>query len=170
MPEKLDVCKPFVRNNGKIIYPCGKIANSFPRFNIFIDNKEINDNGIIWGSQKNFIKPTTYNLNEITPPISWPKNTNLKNLNQNNRFVNWINIAAFDNFRKLHGKTFLKKGNHNISVTSDNKFNNDKLVLAQTSAFGVKNLFLSVSLLILGIFSFISSIFLLNTNFWGNSE
>ncbi|RVD92523.1 Cdc 50, partial [Tubulinosema ratisbonensis] len=161
IPENLDSCKPFIRNNNKIIYPCGLIANSFPQFKILIDKQEISDSGIIWNSQKNFIKPTSYDLNDIIPPISWSKNTDLKKLNQNKRFVNWINIAAFDNFRKLHGKIFLKKGNHTLNISSNKNYQNIKIVFAETSSFGVRNIFLSLSLIALGIFSLVSSVIIL---------
>lgn len=132
-------CKPLVRDDaGKIIYPCGLIANAmfndtFPnqmqRINpstgaqtstIPLTNKNIN-----WSSDKTRFKKTKYAPTDVVPPPYWHKQfpngyneTNMPNIHEWEEFQNWMRTPAFDKFARLIRRTDqgLQQGTYQIDV------------------------------------------------------
>ncbi|KAJ5164709.1 Protein of unknown function DUF284 transmembrane eukaryotic [Penicillium coprophilum] len=118
-------CDPLAVNTTaeKVYYPCGLIANSF--FNDTIgwprirdpnapendksgkEDYKMTDRGIAWDSDKELIKQTKYNLDEILPPPNWvwaSENGAYKevpNLHENEAFMVWMRTAGLPSFSKL---------------------------------------------------------------------
>lgn len=124
-------CKPLGTIDGKPIYPCGLIANSF--FNdtfstpILLNPTNSSESsqpyvfsseGIAWpGEAKKYattpIGPGGYgNLSDIVPPPNWrarfPDNYTEDNpppdLRADEHFQNWMRTAGLPTFTKLHGR------------------------------------------------------------------
>ncbi|OXB44630.1 hypothetical protein B1J91_D02442g [Nakaseomyces glabratus] len=104
-------------SEGKLIYPCGLIANSmfndsypFELQNVQDSNKNypLTNKRINWHSDKKRYKKTKYNHTEVVPPPYWAKafpngynETNMPNINEWEEFQNWMRPAAFDKQTKL---------------------------------------------------------------------
>ncbi|KAG0440969.1 Cell division control protein 50 [Dictyocoela muelleri] len=161
----LSNCAPLDRNNGKIIYPCGLIPNSFLQDNFFLyqNNKSviIFTKNINLDSQKNKIKKPGYSGNEIVKPPLWKKiKTNLKG---DEKFTNWINVSAFTPFRKLYGRiNGLKKGNYTLEIENTFKFGKKFVHIAESSFIGNKNYVLSTFMIINGFLAFITALYIVN--------
>ncbi|RVD92108.1 Cdc50 [Tubulinosema ratisbonensis] len=153
-------CAPLERNGEKVYYPCGLIANSFLQDKFTILGKDISTQNISWSSEIKNIKSTNYNLNEIEAPPLWQPYTSLPNLENNERFANWINLAPFNSFRKLYGKVYLEKGKYDFVVESDYPYGNKQIIFTESSWAGVKNYFLAITSIFCGIFM-ISGFFVL---------
>jgi len=173
-------CNPFDLINGKQIYPCGLIANSY--FTDSISNLvrddgkiyEFYESGISWASDKDKYK--NMNLDELTdeqisqyePPPNWKKanpelygngynRNNFPKLAEMERFQVWMRVAGLPNFRKLYGQnknTRLEQGIYTVEIkdTFDVKsFGGTKsIVISNASAFGGKNPFLGIGYIIVG--------------------
>lgn len=137
-------CDPFSTTNGKVIAPCGAIANSL--FNDTLTLKWRDEpgspivpllrTGIAWPSDKNikFRNPPnlTYALEKFSKPIAWTKELweldledESNNGFQNEDLIVWMRTAALPSFRKLyrlidHNQTNfrdgLKHGNYTLVV------------------------------------------------------
>lgn len=115
-------CDPLAVNTTaeKVYYPCGLIANSF--FNDTIGRPQILDpnapanetqyyemttKGIAWDSDKELIKNTKYNMEDVLPPPNWvwaSENGVYKenpNLHENEAFMVWMRTAGLPSFSKL---------------------------------------------------------------------
>lgn len=115
-------CDPLAVNTTaqKVYYPCGLIANSF--FNDTIGRPQILDpnasenekqyyemttKGIAWDSDKELIKNTKYNMDDVLPPPNWvwaSENGVYKEdpkLHENEAFMVWMRTAGLPSFSKL---------------------------------------------------------------------
>ena len=120
-------CEPLAIDDdtGKVIYPCGLIANSL--FNdtfsrpILLNpsnsdgpdatNQTYNmtDRGIAWESDSELYKPTEYSPDDVVPPPYWraryPEGYNddfpLPNLQEDEAFQVWMRTAGLPRFSKL---------------------------------------------------------------------
>lgn len=148
-----------ILSNGAVAWPCGLIAKS-----LFNDTFAFTDSG--------------RSLSNLTTGIAWPDDIGTKYQRPSNyqsvewtdtgneHFMVWMRTAALPHFRKLWGsireplysnKTYTVVITNNFPVSN---FSGTKtLVLSTTNAFGGKNLFLSVSYLVVGGVAF--TIFLL---------
>lgn len=150
--RNVDSCDPIKFRNGKIIYPCGLISATFFNDTFEISGKEISTDDITWKYDRNFIKKTKYRFEDVVAPPGWQEYTNneLPNLRNNQRYINWINIATFPDFRKLYGKVFLEKGLYELKIGSTFPYGKKAVTLAQISWAGSKNLFLSTLMIVIG--------------------
>jgi hypothetical protein len=135
-------CQPMTANSeGKIIYPCGLIANSL--FNDTFSSPvllnaanssasevvyEMEDNeNIAWASDKALYGKTTYKYDQIVPPPNWAArypngySTNWPppDLSTNQSFMVWMRTAGLPNFSKLSRRNdgqVMAAGTYRISI------------------------------------------------------
>ncbi|QPG74374.1 hypothetical protein FOA43_001701 [Brettanomyces nanus] len=129
-------CKPLSVDDatGKLIYPCGLIANSLFNDTYSILNA-VNDTtddymlyreGIAWGYNKGRFKKTKYSPDEVVPPPNWIKmypngynSTNMPNIADWPELQNWMAPAALTPFSKMVGRNDddkLTKGTYEVSI------------------------------------------------------
>lgn len=169
-------CQPLsVDDAGKIIYPCGLIANSM--FNDTFDSTlfAVNDtdasnyamttDGIAWSTNKNRFKKTSYNLSSIVPPPNWSKlypngynETNLPDIGHWPQFQNWMSPAALSDFSNMalrNDHDTLTRGLYQLSVGlhfPTTEYHGGKYVyLSTASSIGGKNAFLGISWIVGGL-------------------
>ena len=151
-------CYP-LEGGDRIYYPCGLIANSYFQDEISIldsdGNNVISVDDIAWPSERNLIKPTEYNLDQIESPPLWQEYTEVPNLSGDQRLINWLNISSFPTFRKLWGKAAVD-GSYTLNVVSKSKFGTKSIVLSENSWIGTKNTFLGVFMIVTTILIFIA--------------
>lgn len=126
-----DDCDPMYKGkDGKYLYPCGLIANSFFNDTFKLDNPEylLYENDITWkddvkSKYKNpkerkpgyqymyfFIFYYFFNSNDTYPMIQWEKSDDETSSAyygggvQDEHFIVWMRTAALPNFRKLYGR------------------------------------------------------------------
>ena len=138
-------------------FPCGLVARSFfnDTFQIYRleDGKEffLNDTGIAWPDDK------TYKFKNADLNFQWIDVTK-------ERFITWIKISPFTDFRKSWGiiNEPLTKGNYKIVI--QNKWNarifeGEKwIIISQANVFGGKNEFLAYCYLAVGALSIVLAI------------
>lgn len=151
-PYDITSCDPQIEYNGKILYPCGQVANSvfndtFTGCVIDVNNTTCNDLGnnwstkdIAWTSDKErfkdlFITKTLpNNLTRIGPQGKLP-------YINDEHFIVWMRAAGLPTFHKLYAKitTDLKAGqilrinaDYNYKVTS---YNGKKFVAISTTTW-----------------------------------
>lgn len=178
-------CGPLsIDENGKIIYPCGLIANSM--FNDTYDSNlrlvnssinefyEMNKNGISWSTNSNRFKKTKYNYKDIVPPPNWIKlfpngynETNVPDISKWEEFQNWMSpavLAEFSNLIMRNDDKILKNGIYQIDIGfhfPTTEYNGGKMIYLSTSSkIGGKNSFLGISWIIAGAICIILSIIL----------
>lgn len=169
-------CQPLsVDDAGKIIYPCGLIANSM--FNDTFDDTlyAVNDtdaanyvmttDGIAWSTNKNRFKKTQYDVANIVPPPNWAKlypngynETNLPDISTWPQFQNWMSPAAladFSNMALRNDNDNLPQGLYQVNVGlhfPTTEYNGGKYIYVSTaSSIGGKNAFLGVSWIVGGL-------------------
>lgn len=119
-------CSPFHEVNGKMIVPCGAIANSL--FNDTLTLKSVShgfvpntSKGIAWPSDKEikFRNPPnlTAALNNTVQPIAWRRPLDQLDVNnpdnnglQNEDLIVWMRTSALPSFRKLYRRVVHKDG------------------------------------------------------------
>lgn len=174
----LSSTKPFDYLENKPFYPAGAIAATYFQDQIILDNLEIQTEGIARNSEINYIGMTEYNADQIAIPENWTVNTNKGTypLNTaegsslpilNERFVNWINLSAFPNFKKLWGIVDVEEsGNYNLSILSTYELASKKeVVISEKSMLGIPNYFAVASMFIIGILSIVGAIYLKNRGY-----
>lgn len=166
-------CKVLGRDdNGKIIYPCGLIANSMFNDSYPMELINVNDNtnysltnkGINWHSDKGRFKKTKYSPTEVVPPPNWVKmypegynDTNMPNIHEWEEFQNWMRPAAFGHAAKLirvNKNDSLPAGEYQINIGLHwpvTEYHGKKGVyITHGSSIGGKNPFLGIVYLIGG--------------------
>lgn len=181
-------CEPMsVDDDGKIIYPCGLIANSMfndtfsstlSGVNGTSDDYKLTNKNIAWKSDKNRFKKTKYKPDEVVPPPNWCKRfpngyneSNMPDINTWEEFQNWMHPAGLPTFNRLvlrNDKDTLKAGTYQISVGLHFPvlpFNGGKYVyISQRSVMGGKNPFFGITWMVAGGVCFLLSMFLLTVN------
>lgn len=175
-------CDPLAHDpngSGKIIYPCGIIANSL--FNDTFSSPLLlnpagtsegsrvyemaNNSGIAWPGLKDLYGPTRYNLDQIVPPPNWndsyafgytPESPppDLKNWEH---FQNWMMLAASPNFYKLYQRNddeVMARGRYQVDIVANfdtTVYNGRKSFLITTvSTMGSRNIWPGIIFLIVG--------------------
>jgi len=143
-------CEPLTHDplgSGKIIYPCGIVANSMfndtfsspillsrragdspTEGNEGIEYKMNNKTGITWPGLRDLYGKTRYDLGQIVPPPNWrvryPNYTNDNpppNLAEDEHFQNWMMLAASPNFYKLYARNEndpMIEGTYQVDIVS----------------------------------------------------
>jgi len=172
-------CSPLAHDDdGKIIYPCGLVANSlfndtysFPKL-LNVPGLATNETyymmsrkGITWPGMKDLYGPTKYKLDEIVPPPNWYENYKYgytennppPNLKEEEDFQNWMMLAAAPNFYKLfmkNDKDVMKTGTYEIEIEDNfntTLYNGQKsIVLTTVSTMGSRNIWPGIIFLIVG--------------------
>ncbi|KAG9104648.1 hypothetical protein FRC06_000412 [Ceratobasidium sp. 370] len=158
-------CKPLAILDGKIVYPCGLIANSM--FNDTISNAtlagsqssyEFSSKNIAWPGEarKYSTRPGYTDLTQIVPPPNWRKRfpqgyneSNIPDLKADEHFHNWMRTAGLPTFTKLYGRndgSVMQKGTYQITVDLNfpvSQYGGTKaIVISTVSWIGGKNPFL----------------------------
>lgn len=158
-------CKPLAILDGKIVYPCGLIANSM--FNDTFSNATLlspqgsygfSSKNIAWPGEgrKYADRPGYTNLSEIVPPPNWRTRypngydeNNVPNLKQDEHFQNWMRTAGLPTFTKLYGRNDdanMQKGTYQITIDLNfpvSQFGGTKAIVISTASWiGGKNPFL----------------------------
>ncbi|KAL1835962.1 hypothetical protein VTJ49DRAFT_5760 [Mycothermus thermophilus] len=173
-------CKPIASDpqTGKIIYPCGLVANSI--FNDTFSNpvllsvrESTADNetyamttkGIAWPGMKDLYGPTKYQLDQIVPPPNWQRRfkngytEKNKPINpaEDEAFQNWMMLAAAPNFYKLYQKNerdVMKAGQYQVDIEDNfdtTVYNGRKaFVITTLSTMGSRNIWPGIIFLIVG--------------------
>ncbi|OHS96642.1 membrane protein [Tritrichomonas foetus] len=165
----LKKCNPLLKDSNDIVYaPCGTVPLSVFNDTFQFDSKlpKFTDEGITIPSIWKFFKQT----NEKYPKAgAWlDNNTLFEDGQQNERFVNWIQTAAFPKFRKLWAKTSndvdIPKGDYVVTITNNfpvSSFKGTKsIVFTETSWTGGRNMFLPYFFFVVFGVSFAISIIL----------
>ncbi|KAL2134293.1 hypothetical protein VTI74DRAFT_550 [Chaetomium olivicolor] len=174
-------CDPITHDplgSGKIVYPCGLVANSIfndtfspPVLLTVPDSNESNrtypmsTKGIAWPGMKDLYGETKYSLDQIVPPPNWyerykygyTKENPPPNLKEDEGFQNWMMLAAVPNFFKLYQKNdndVMLAGKYEVDI----EFNFDTtvykgrkaFVLTTISTMGSRNIWPGIIFLIVG--------------------
>ena len=162
----LDDCTPLVGDNGTANAPCGAVPMSLFNDTFDFDARlpQFTDSGVAISSIRDLYRPTNP---QYQGQNTWLDNNPMFPGGQTNeRFVNWIQTAAFPKFRKLWGRTgqdvSVTKGNYTITIQNNfpvESFDGTKsIVFAQTSWAGAKNSFLGIYFLVVFAISFILAV------------
>ncbi|KAK0616113.1 ligand-effect modulator 3 family [Bombardia bombarda] len=174
-------CDPVAHNaEGKIIYPCGVVANSI--FNDTFSSPVLlnaantsdqnpleyhmeNNTGITWPGLQDLYGETKYKLDEIAPPPNWYEryrygytDTNRPiNPAKDPHFQNWMMLAASPNFYKLYQRNdndVMSHGTYTIEIVSNfdtTLYDGRKSFLITTvSTMGSRNIWPGIIFLIVG--------------------
>jgi hypothetical protein len=165
--------------SGKIVYPCGLVANSI--FNdTFSDLMPVDastdtavreqayvmsNTGIAWPGAKDLYGLTQYSRDQIVPPPNWEdrypdgytEKHPVPDLKLDEHFQNWMMLAATPNFYKLYQKNdsaVLRAGQYEIEIESNFDtivYNGRKaFVITTISALGSRNIWPGIIFLIVG--------------------
>ncbi|KAI8068447.1 ligand-effect modulator 3 family [Gongronella butleri] len=165
-------CDPLASEGGKVIYPCGLVANSM--FNDTVSNLTSIEgtsagstyawqkDGLAWPHDERKYGTTRYSIDQIVPPPNWqPRYPNGAYSAQYpppdlgttmDRLKVWMTLAALPDFMKLMGKNDqqdLVAGRYRLKVdlNYDTRTYNGKkwLVITTESSLGTRNFFLGLT-------------------------
>lgn len=171
-------CKPMRELDGKPIYPCGLIANSF--FNdLYLspvllnaqssshnETYELSETGISWLSdRKHRFKKTQYSPDDVVPPPNWAKLypegynlTNMPDLAEMEHLQNWMRTAGLPDFFKLYAHnstTAMLLGTYEMQIAMNYPvliFGGTKSVVLTTSLIlGGRNMSLGIIYLVVAV-------------------
>ncbi|KAF3909924.1 hypothetical protein AA313_de0207719 [Arthrobotrys entomopaga] len=174
-----DSCSPLaVDGNGKIIYPCGLMANSLFNDTIFSpilvqkrggtsaqeETYNMTNKGIAWSTDKDRYGPTTYDPSKIVPPPNWINRypngytaDNLPILREWEEFQVWMRTAGLPTFSKLarrNDTTTMPSGVYTLDILMNFpviEYGGTKsIVLSTRTVMGGKNPFLGIAYVIVG--------------------
>lgn len=181
-------CEPLSTNDdGKILYPCGLIANSLFNDTFSTEltgvngtdhNYKMTNKGIAWKSDRDRFKKTKYNHTEVAPPPNWYKKfpngyneTNMPNIHGWEEFQNWMHPAGLPTFNRLalrNDDDPLRAGTYQVSVGLHFPvlpFHGGKFIyISQRSVMGGKNDFFGISWMAGGGVCFVLAIILIIVN------
>lgn len=158
--KDLENCKPIITDDSLVVYPCGLISNTLPFDNILLNGQAPTTEGIAKSSHKKKIKPFS-DVSSVSKPPNWPNRTgsiesvddSIIDLGTNERYVNWIQVAAFSRFTKLFGRfEKLDAGEYDVAVERDGDFGRSEFILREKRWINVDSLWLPISLMVGGIF------------------
>lgn len=171
----LNDTKPFDFLNGKPYYPAGAIAETFFQDKISLEGIKINSNDISWKGESGLIGKTNYTPSDIVFPESWSPETNRGTvpLNTqensglpilNERFANWISLAAFGNFSKLWGKMEIPSDDYyRLKVESNEGYYKSKgISISHANIMGIPNFYGYLCFIIIGLMCIMSGIYIKN--------
>lgn len=145
--------------SGKTYYPCGMMANSYFTDSFKIVKKsnhqelELITQNISWSGDRDIkFRPAQFDDAKLAWPKYWQTWINNNKSNnfipttvQDERFINWMNPAAFPKFTKLYAKAKME-GKYTLQITYRYKvtdFGGQKFVrFSETSWMGGRSLFL----------------------------
>jgi hypothetical protein len=174
-------CDPIAydpRGSGKIVYPCGLVANSLfndtfssplllsvPGGSADNETYKMSTKGIAWSGMKDLYGETKYNYDQIVPPPNWhdryPNDYTAENpppnLKEDEAFQNWMMLAAAPNFFKLYQRNDndpMKRGQYQIDIEDNfdvTVYNGRKaFVITTISTMGSRNIWPGIIFLIVG--------------------
>ena len=169
---------PYDYSGNKPFYPAGAIANTYFQDLIRIKGVAINSENIAWQKEIETIGITLYKQGEIVISESWTPSTNegtiplntktnsgLPILNE--RFVNWIYLSKYTNFRKLWGIIEAKEaGFHTLEIESIYDWSKKGIYFTEKSWLGFKNYGLVFGMIGVGLLIIISSFILKKVRKW----
>lgn len=165
-------CAPYDYKDGKPYYPAGSIANTYFQDVIALKGLDIQTDDIAWTKEIQVIGETGYRPRQINIPENWTPQTNKDSvpLNTtvdsglpilNERFVNWIYLSMFSNFRKLWGIINVEtSGYYQLDIESIFDFCGKGLYFSESSWLGLKNYAVSYGLLLIGGLAILTSFLL----------
>lgn len=167
--KKLKQCKPLDTIDGSVIAPCGAVPYSVfnDTYDIDLNLPDIQKTGIAAPKFKKLFKKTN---EKYSSPGAWLNGNEIfPDGQEDERFINWIQTAAFPEFRKLWGRTNkkvnIKKGEYNIMIHNNypvKSFNGKKyIVFSETYWSGGDNKFLGTFFLVLFGLSLVMGIIVL---------
>ncbi|RVD80629.1 uncharacterized protein DFL_008523 [Arthrobotrys flagrans] len=172
-------CAPLaVDSAGKIIYPCGLMANSL--FNdtfgspVLVQKRggtgpqeeiyEMTNKGIAWPSDRDRYGTSKYNLSQIVPPPNWINmfpngynSTNLPDLRDWEELQVWMRTAGLPTFSKLarrNDNETMESGVYTLDIKMnfpvDLYGGTKSIVLSTRTVMGGKNPFLGIAYIVVG--------------------
>ncbi|EQB62112.1 cell cycle control protein, partial [Vairimorpha apis BRL 01] len=97
----------------------------------------------------------------ITNPPLWDEYTEVPDLENDERYINWISTSPFSNFRKLWGVINVEKeGEYLLFIESTFPYGKKSLYFSEMSWMGTKNYFLSMGMIVSGVVGIILSLVL----------
>lgn len=112
--------------DGKVIYPCGLIANSMFNDTFSSPNTSWDESGIAWSSDVKVYKPSEYSVDDVVPPPNWEERypdgyteESLKAVSSDEHLMVWMKTAALPKFVKLWARTSNFEGQVSL-VAQDN--------------------------------------------------
>lgn len=174
-------CDPITydpKGTGKIVYPCGLVANSIfndtfsqpvllavPGSSDSNRTYSMSTKGIAWPGLKDLYGPTAYRLDQIVPPPNWERRYRdgynaqnpPPNLKEDEAFQNWMMLAATPNFYKLyqkHDTEDMTAGQYQVDIEDNfdtTVYNGRKaFVITTISTMGSRNIWPGIIFLIVG--------------------
>lgn len=162
----LEMCRPVVESGGEVVYPCGLISSTLPFDTVVLvkDGRQIkpSTDGIANGLYRRRIRPLADSTGTSRPP-GWPNRTGTVDgaesadgtidLGQNERYVNWIQVAAFSHFKKLFGRFHnLDAGDYSVVIEQKGNLGRRSVVLREKRWMDIDTPWLPVFQLLGGIF------------------